>query len=278
MRRIIATLACAASAGLLAPALATPALAQARPADPVAALKKQFVTGHGVKFTERTILTEKGKSSVFVRRSGKFEFAKAGVRSSDITAKFNMTSADRALLPENLQAIFKPERTIRVGTTAYINGGFYGDKLPDGKTWLRFPGGPSGGVTGSFGQIIDIAEPATLKRLVTTATRKGARAYSGTTTIGDLWKISPWFRNIRFGDKPTAAQKKVKIAWQLYVTAKGVPTRIVSKYNGAALEGLSKSETVTVDTHFTGWGGKVSIKAPAADLVAELTDLDLGDS
>lgn len=47
MRRLIATLACAATAST---ALAAPAHAQPRPTDPVSALKKQFVTGHGVRF------------------------------------------------------------------------------------------------------------------------------------------------------------------------------------------------------------------------------------
>ncbi|MFC0864837.1 hypothetical protein ACFHYQ_21315 [Sphaerimonospora cavernae] len=272
MRRLIATLACTAAIGAVAPALATPAHAQAPAADPVSALKKQFVTGHGVAFSERTTLGDGDYSTVMVRRTGKFLFGKRGVAASDISTKFNLTASQREDLSEEIRDFFAPEQTIRVGTTAYFKGGFFGSFLPADKTWLRIPGGPQSGAVGTMGQVIGVTEPETLKTLLAHG-KKVSGGYTGTTTFGELWKVSKWFRGTLFDQKPKAAQSKTKVTWKLFTNAKGVVTRVVSSHSGSA-SGLSGSK-LTTDTVFTGWGRTVSIKAPAAKDVASITDLDL---
>ncbi|ETK33235.1 hypothetical protein MPTA5024_25510 [Microbispora sp. ATCC PTA-5024] len=267
-------MACLATAALLAPVAATSASAQARTADPAAVLQKQFRTGHGVAFTEKILSTERGKTDILIRRAGKFQFGTGGVAASTITSTFNVKASEIKELPEELQGVFRPEQTIRIGTTSYIKGGIFGSFLPDGKTWLKYPSGPPAGMSSMFGQLVGVTEPATLKTLLSTA-KKGSGVYSGRVTFAQLWKVSKWFRSTQVGKKPTGAKAKSQVTWKLYVTAKGLVTRIVSSYPGTAV-GLGAG-AVTTDTRFTGWGGRVSIKPPAADDVAGMADLDLGD-
>ncbi|GAA1291627.1 hypothetical protein Psi02_36150 [Planotetraspora silvatica] len=274
MRRFIATLACATTAAVAASALATPAHAQTRVADPVAVLKKQFVSGHGATFADRTSVKEAGHSNLLLQRSGKFQLNKSGLAASDLTAKFNLSAPQLKDVPKDMRSLLKSERTIRIGTTAYIKGGLLGEYLPKGKTWLKYPKGPVGGTSSALGQLIGVTEPRTLKGLLSHGKRKGS-AYSGTTTFADLWKVSSWFR-YSVGERPTGSDAKTKVSWKLYVTSKGVITRVVSSYNGRAV-GMPGT-TFTVDSRYAHWGAKVSLKAPPASQVAGLADLTPPDS
>ncbi|MBX6167940.1 MAG: hypothetical protein IRY84_09920, partial [Thermobispora bispora] len=151
----------------------------------------------------------------------------------------------------------------------YLKGGLISGFLPAGKTWLKWPGGPAAGFTGSLGQPINITEPGTLRTLISRATKvKGV--CRGTITFGELWKTSKWFRDVRVNTKPKAAEAKTEIDHRLYVDGRGQITRLVSSYDDADLE-----SRVTTDTVFSGWGRRVSIKPPARGTVANLTELDV---
>ncbi|NRQ37937.1 hypothetical protein HII36_39825 [Nonomuraea sp. NN258] len=276
MKRIIAGLALATSVALVtsaAPASATPA--PAAPKDPVAAVKKQLVPGKGVKFTERTTIIDGDERSVFVRRSGMLRFSRSGIAASDITAKSNLKASEMDEdAPDMLKAMAKPERTIKIGNTAYVSGGILSASMPEGSTWFKMPKGPHGGMLGMYGQPVNIAEPATLKALLQTGkpTRDG---YSGKITVGALYKVSPWYRSMSIlMIKPSVKQAKNPISWRLSVNAKGLPIRLVTTFASNALgpsagDGTDRS----VDTRYTGWGGKITIKAPPADQVTdELND------
>ncbi|MFI9554201.1 hypothetical protein [Nonomuraea endophytica] len=261
MKRIFAGVALTVAAAALT---AAPAQAAA-PKDPVVALKKQFVAGTGVKFVDRTILANRGQREIFMRRTGTFAFSKAGLAASDITGKFNFKQSD---LPEDapdlLKGLFAAERTIRVGTTSYISGGMFGTMLPEDKTWIKFPKGPTGGLTGLYGQMVNITEPNTLKTLLKSGKAiKGG--YAGAITVGQLNKVSAWYRASLF-DKPTKKQQKAVISWKLQLDGKGLPKRLVTTYSPVAI-GMDAEgkETLSVDTRYTGWGSKVTITAPPAD-------------
>lgn len=261
----------AGAALTMAAAVTVAAPAQAAPKDPVATLKKQLVPGTGVKFVDRAVAIEKGQREILLRRTGTFQFDKSGIAASDITGKFNIKlSPSDEELPEDFKAIFSPERTIRIGTTSYISGGFFSSMLPADKTWLKLPKGPTGGLTGMYGQLVNVTEPATLKTLL-----KGGKAaggsYTGKITVAELYKVSPWFR-ASFGLGISKPQKKVLksvISWKLALDAKGLPQRLVTTYPLAAI-GIADSKNtslLSVDTRFSGWGGKVAIEAPPADEV-----------
>ncbi|MGW0802005.1 hypothetical protein [Nonomuraea sp. NPDC002799] len=261
MKRILMGVALATTAALVT---ATPALAAA-PKNPLTAVKKQLAPGKGVKFTERTTITEGNKREVFSRRSGTLQFSKSGIAASDVTGKLNIQLSDLGELPDDefgemIKAMAKPERTVRVGTTSYLSGNIWSSLLPEGKTWFKAPKGPAGGLLGSYGQPLNLAETATLKTLL-----KGAKptsiGYTGKTRVGDVWKVSPWLRASLL-EKPSAKGLKSTITWRLTVDKAGLPTRLVTTFSGSVLG--SGSGSATVDTSYTGWGTAVSIKAPPA--------------
>ncbi|MEQ4715117.1 hypothetical protein [Nonomuraea sp. B19D2] len=250
MKRILAGLALTTAAALVT---ATPA-AQAAPVDPVKALKKQFVPGHGVRISEKTRLTVNGKSSgATTRTSGTFEFGKTGVVASDV--KNHATGSDKSLA-----ALFTPPRTITVGGYSYLQGGAFSEDLPEGKTWVRYPGQASGG---TYNQVIDIFDPKVLKAIVSHAKSFKGGTYKGALTYKELAKV--------YGGKLSGPLGKIKIEYALKVNSKGLATQLTSGWT-MDLGVLGKTRSVT-ETRYTGWGSRVKIKAPDKDLWIDVADL-----
>ncbi|MEV8633349.1 hypothetical protein AB0395_16980 [Streptosporangium sp. NPDC051023] len=283
MKRYIAGLACAATAALSVPALASTAHAQA--ADPVTALKSKLGSGQGVTFVDKTKIYTAGKSAVIVDRTGTLQFGPSGIVASDQTGKLRLSEKDLKELNDALAeadqedqddaafirafaGLAKPERVVRIGRTSYISGGFFGEFLPAGKTWLRFPG-DSLGIMGSMTQSVNAAEPETLKALLAHATTKRTGFYSGKITYGELFKVSPWLRASLSGERP-GALSKTAVNWKLYVGADQLPQRLTTTYVA-----YPDKTVTTYDTTYSGWGSKVSIKAPAPETVAKPQELQL---
>ncbi|SDL27205.1 hypothetical protein SAMN05421874_118141 [Nonomuraea maritima] len=274
MKRILTGVALATTAAL---ATATPAMAAA-PKNPVVAVKKTFTAGKGVKFTERTTVAVDGDRQIFTRRSGTLQAGKSGIAASDITAKMNITSKDLdqiedvlgdSELGEMMRAIAKPEHTIRVGSTAYMSGNMWSVLLPEGQTWFKAPNGPAGGVMGMYGQPINAAETGTLKTLLKGA-KPTSNGYAGKVSVNALWKASPWLQSSWRG--MVNPKSKVSISWRLTVDKKGLPTRLVSTYPMSLLIGEGGQGTLSVDTTYSGWGSKVSIKAPTTSVADKMAD------
>ncbi|MFD1542350.1 hypothetical protein [Nonomuraea guangzhouensis] len=272
MKRIIAGLALASAATLIT---AGPALAAPAAKDPVAAVKKQFVAGKGVKFSETTKAIQGPMRGIVIRRSGSYQFSNTGVAASDITGKFNVKGLPAESVDADsdeakfLKALSTPERTIRVGKTSYMSGGIWGEVLPEGKTWFKVPNAPFSGLTGVYGQPLDLTEAATLKTLF-----KGAKAanggYAGKITVGDLRRVSPTFRGNLLLGTPSSKTAKVAISWKLTVDAKGLPSRLVTTFPMTALSSsASKKESLSIETVYSGWGSAVKITAPPADQVTD---------
>ncbi|MEV7011509.1 hypothetical protein [Streptosporangium sp. NPDC051022] len=257
MKRVIAGMSAAAAV-----TLTTALPAQAAPADPVKALRGQFVAGKGVKFTEQSTVTWEDNSEPYIRRTGSFQFGKTGIVASDISSKTAEESDDPSA--PDPTGVFAPSRTIRIGTTSYASGGSYREDMPKGKSWYKDPDGMTGGASGWFGQLVNVAEPATLASLLKGAKRAGG-GYSGTTTFGKLAKVSPWFR----ATLPLRSSDKTVVTFKLTVNRGGLPQRLTTSYPVTGIFDSSgwAGKTLTVDTRFTGWGTKVSIKAPPANKV-----------
>ncbi|ACZ84236.1 hypothetical protein [Streptosporangium roseum] len=275
MKRYIAGLACAATAVLSAPALASTAHAQA--ADPISALKSQFSSGRGVNFVDTTKTQGPQGNMVLAKRTGALQFGPSGISASDQTAQLRFKASDFEDLTEGeededfskfFRGLAKPERVVRIKNTTYVSGGVMGEFMPADKTWVRFPDGLLG-FTGAMSQFVNVAEPATLKALLAHATKHGG-TYSGKITFGELNKVSPWFR-ASLG-APTAKTAKIVVSWKLFLGSDRLAKRLVTTYSTAG----SAESTVTVDTRYTGWGSKVTVKAPPADQVADLKDLEEG--
>ncbi len=274
MNRMLAGLALASAAALMAATPAQAAVTQA-PAKPVTAVKKQLVPGKGVTFTERTTIDNGRMRSIFVRSSGTFQFSKSGIAASAITGKLNIKASDLGELSEEslFKSLTKPERTVRIGTTTYHSGSIWAELLPSGKHWYKAPHGPPAGFTGLFGQPLNIIEPATLKTLFKNA-KPATGGYTGKISIRDLRKVSAYYRAASPGT-PSAKALKAQITWKLSVNAKGLPTRLVTTIPGSAMAvSESSREKMIVDTRYSGWGNKVSIKAPPADEITTKLDGD----
>ncbi|OUC95212.1 hypothetical protein [Streptosporangium minutum] len=273
MKRYIAGLACAATAVLGAPALASTAHAQA--ADPITALKSQFSSGRGVNFVDTTKMQGPQGSMVLAKRTGALQFGSSGISASDQTGQLRFKASDFEGAfgdDEDMSKLFaglaKPERVVRIKNATYVSGGVMGEFMPADKTWVRFPDGMLG-FTGTVSQFVNVAEPATLKTLLAHATKR-AGTYSGKITFGELNKVSPWFRASM--GAPSAKTAKTVVSWKLFLGSDRLAKRLVTTYSAAG----SDESAVTVDTRYTGWGSKVTVKAPPADQIADLKDLEEG--
>ena len=159
----------------------------------------------------------------------------------------------------------KPERVVRIKNATYISGGMFGEFLPADKTWLRYD--TVAGFTGSLSQLVNVAEPSTLKALLAHATVKRAGTYAGKITFGELYKVSPWFR-VSVGQPMSGRTGKVSMSWKLYLGADKLAKRLTTSYPAGS------KDAVTVDTGYTGWGSKVTVTTPPADQVAKLSELE----
>ncbi|MGC5013717.1 hypothetical protein ACLQ2R_23390 [Streptosporangium sp. DT93] len=281
MKRYIAGLACAATAVLSAPALASTAHAQA--ADPITALKSQFKSGRGVTFTDTIKTRRQQKTTVLGKRIGELQFDTSGVVASDYTTSLRFKEGDLAFLTETsggektqadkqfeklLAGMAVPERVIRIKKKAYISGGMFSQFMPADKSWLQYPG-DTHGATGSLGQLVNVAEPATLKALLAHATVKRTSTYTGKITYGELYKISPWFRaGAGVGARATLPPhlRKAKIDWKLVLDGRGLPATLTASYGSGA----------TIHTAYGNWGAPVTITAPPADQIATVKELQAG--
>ncbi|WP_433437504.1 hypothetical protein [Nonomuraea sp. CA-141351] len=250
MKRILAGLALTTAAALVT---ATPA-AQAASVDPVKALQKQLVPGHGVRISEKTRLTLDGKSiGATTRTTGTFEFGKKGIVATDL--KNHAAGSDKSLA-----SALAPPRIITVGGHSYVQGGLFSEDLPEGKKWVRYAAEAGGG---TYNQIIDIFEPKVLKAIVSHAKSFKGGTYKGALTYKELAKV--------YGQKVSGAIGKTKIDYALKVNSKGLVTQLTSGWS-MDFGVLGKTRSIT-ETRYIGWGSKVRIKAPDKDLWIDVADL-----
>jgi hypothetical protein len=236
-------IALAACAPLL---VALPAQAAApKVKDPVRALKGEFVAGHGVRFTETSILS--GPKTKVQSRKGTLQFNAKGIAAFDIVTTF----------PK------RRERVISIGKVSYITGD-PSDRLPEGKTYAKGKS-ETAGAGGFNGQVINPAEPKTLATLIKRG-KLTKHAITGKTTFKELDKISPWFKR----SVPLRVQDDTTVTYALTLTSAGLVSRVKSSYAATAVFGASDydAKTITIDSRFTGWGAKISIKAPDPKTVA----------
>jgi hypothetical protein len=311
MRRLTAGLACAAAAALITPTAAAayadadrPETKQAAPQataknakksknttpDPVAAVGKRLAAGAGVTYRSATTV----QGTVVATTSATFRLDRSGLAASDVTSRLTVKPA---ALGEDAGLAVKPERTIKIGDVTYLNSPLLRKNLPtdrplveengpeaalltdpltSGRAWIETRNGPVAGALGVFGQLVNPAEPGTLKALLATtkSTRSGVvldgaktTVYRGTVTIGRLHKVSPWLRaTLPLKSAPKAAN--TAIDWALYVGKDGLPRRIVTSWSPAAL-GLG-SQKFTVDSRFTSWAANVRVKPPADDQIVRV--------
>lgn len=242
MKRILTGLALTTAVALVT---GTPAQAAV---DPVKALKKQFVPGHGVRIVETSRTTVDGKGLSSAKTAATFVFGRSGVAASDV----RNGAADNGIVPP---------RAITVGGHTYAQGGPYSQSLPEGKKWVRYPGLPTGS---TYSQALDVFDPNVLKALVTKAKSHKGNTYKGWLTQDEL---STATHTKKLGGK----LGKMKIDYVLSVNSKGLASTLKS---GWSMDfGILGSYRQTTTTRYIGWGSKVTIKAPAKDQWVDVSDL-----
>ncbi|MFI9554204.1 hypothetical protein [Nonomuraea endophytica] len=254
MKSLIIALSLVAAAPVTAHAATAP--------DPLAALRKQLSAGKGVSFVQHSV---RGKQAMLDVK-GRLRYDASGLAASDITIKpryGSVREGDPLQTPDEQRNLLlsSPEQIIRVGTAAYTKGKLVAEGLPAGKTWWKQDPGWTNGVRGLLGEIINPAEPATLKALLAKATRSGS-TYRGKIRSTELLKISPWTRATMYW-KPFDNDT---ITWSLTVTPSGLPRKLVTVTTGQSGK--------RVETTYTGWGRKTAIEPPPAARVSTTLNED----
>lgn len=215
-----------------------------------------------MKFTDVTTLVEFAGNTTFLKRTGSFQFGKAGIVASDVTTD------EISWVPNSLLwRLTDSDRTIRIGTDSYYFGGVWAP--PKGKTWIKHPNGMTAGWSGWCSWLVNVAEPATLKALITKGKRTG-RTYSGAISFGALEKVSPWLRNANVIKMPKE-DKAAVLRFTLTLGTNGLPQRLVTVYPQSTHGGTEagrEDRRLSVETRYTGWGSRVTVKAPPASEVA----------
>ncbi|MFI6299919.1 hypothetical protein ACIBEJ_50565 [Nonomuraea sp. NPDC050790] len=231
--------------------------AQAAPKDPVRVLKSLVKPGAGVRVTATSTITDDGTTIDLVSSKAAFALGKRTVGASDITSK--------PISPTiQMKDDRGPERVISIGKDVYINGGPMADDLPKGKTWTKTTASfLKAGIYGRYGQPVNPAEPGTLAALLKRAKRAG-NVYTGTISLQELYKISPWFSSTS-----QIGREDVPLTYRISVTGAGFVSKVTSTFPGdtVTIQPGFDDEKVVVVSSYTGWGKKVSIKAPPASKV-----------
>ncbi|NRQ37936.1 hypothetical protein HII36_39820 [Nonomuraea sp. NN258] len=238
MKRLLAAVALVAATAFLAPAPA----AAAAPADPVKALERQYVPGHGVEFVLRETSVGRRRTTSFTM-SGELEFDRSGVVAADVSVRG---------LDDLLGKNFKKIRFLYADRRLYIRPVGTKEGLPEGKSWVRLPAGDSDGEIFDF----DTIRPSALKTLISRATSVKDRTYRGALSGKHAEAVS-------------GGSGRFSYLLTLYST--GLPKRSVFHWK-------SDNEILGPRDHYsemrlTNWGMKVDIAPPSEDQVIDTDDL-----
>ncbi|TDD46789.1 hypothetical protein E1286_19820 [Nonomuraea terrae] len=134
---------------------------------------------------------------------------------------------------------------------------------------MKYDDMPSGGLSDSYGQVLNAAEPATLAALIKNGKRTDDTV-TGTITFGELVEHSRWFRS----SWPTTIAARTEVSYTLTLTPAGLVSGLQSAYRALdTWDRKIEGKLIAVDTRCSGWGRKVSIKAPDPRKVAFLPRL-----
>lgn len=262
MKRLVVV---AAAAGVAAIFAGTGQAQAAAPADPVTALKKQFSPGRGVRVTETATSTITGITGpITSRTTGVIGFGKSAALDYDLVSKTKLT--DRQKADAKLSQDYEPPpiHAVKVGRSTYVQGFNWGTP-PEGKSWIRFSGNSHWGNDGQRGdQLVDVLNPAILKKVISKATVTEAGEYRGTLTFKDGY--------------PSDSDPD-KISFRLLVNRDQLPVRLITEYTAKTQypndEGklVKATEHSIIDTRYSDWGTKVTVAKPPAREIVDFDDL-----
>ncbi|MEW9551024.1 hypothetical protein [Nonomuraea sp. NPDC050783] len=199
--------------------------------------------------------------TVFLRRTGVLQYGKPVKGGTGTVAAADLRSTyipHEGPVFNGMDDLLGDERTITVGRYSYSKGIKLFGATRKGKSWVKFKRPVPGGLSGRYSQDVNAAEPATLQVLIKHGERSG-RTYKGAVEEAALWKASPWFRATTLV-KPEDGT----LQYELTLGADGLPQRLVTSYLAKEhwAESLVNDDVITIDTRYTGWGGKVHVTVP----------------
>ncbi|MFF4413058.1 hypothetical protein ACFYY8_11045 [Streptosporangium sp. NPDC001559] len=164
--------------------------------------------------------------------------------------------AGKLFSEKDLERLRSPLHAIKVGRHTYVSG-LRPDRMSEGEDWLRFGDEVLWGAKGQRGsQVLDILDPAVLRKLIARSVSPRPGEYRGAITTDELYGEGTW--GVR------------KVSYRLFVDADQLPVRLVTESSEKvtlALEegtkGVRRTEHAVVDTHYRGWGAKTTITAPS---------------
>ncbi|MDX3109480.1 hypothetical protein [Nonomuraea angiospora] len=238
MKRVLA-------AAVAAAALLTAAPAQAAAPDPVRALEKQFVAGHGVKISEVSRMEATDEAPSTSQMTGTYAFGESGIVAADLT----MRSRPKKSSP------LMTFRFVIVDKQVYVQGQGLEKELPEGKTWVRLGGAANATVTS---HPVDIFRPAALKGLLSHARSVKSGLYSGSLTSKQLSKLN-------------ASKSGLPMDYRLNIGPTGLPSRLRTS---SQLDFGKWWVRETADTRYSAWGHKATIEAPPEEQVIDSKDIE----
>ncbi len=240
--------------------------------DPVGAIQRQLVPGHGVKIIQRTRVNWSGSWSTHKPVRGVVGFGNGKIVATDLT-NFNLG-------PHGT-------RNICIGKRGYeLHAKPDPDwPLPPGKSWVTYEW-PCQLVLKS-GHHVSLSDPATLRAVLATTAHKrpagvydGVRTtlYEGAITFAQLHKAKPDMR-IGFRSRPTGKYATWKVSWRLWIGPDQLVRRAWSSWRDPN-DSLDRSAVdkpyyaFVEDLRLSNWGMKLDIQPPPADETVASEELD----
>ncbi|WP_431930371.1 hypothetical protein [Nonomuraea jabiensis] len=292
----------------LALVAAAPATAHARTAepDPMAGLRSLLVSGAGATAEfygqvstdlSKEVQLSNGRrtsigSGIGLRGTGKVKLGRAGVLASEHTRQLSVSNKE-LMAEEAPKDPYFAGVLATVGTLRTISlGGWQYQLAPQAKTWVRT--GRASGAAAAYGdQFVNVLEPATLRKLLATKTRKSVapwttdhttgrrqRIYTltGTIKLKELYRVSPSFREAA----GSAALGNSEVTWTYMYDDRGWPYRVGWRFYAhprPEVPGLGHDRILRAHlaTQYRNWDKPMTITAPQAKPGRGLAVDDLAD-
>ncbi|WP_345575654.1 hypothetical protein [Nonomuraea rosea] len=234
-----------------------PASGAATDGDPVAAIQRQLVKGHGVRITEYSTFNSSPSSGWerFKPTKGVVGFGDGKVTATDLW---------------DLQVGVAGVRDICIGKRIWEHDPK--DKLPNGKKWVTFKYPCVLRLETGY---LRLDKPDVLAAvLATTTTTKALDTYDGSPTtlregsisFRQLWNVRPELRDGFLKDE----RADWTIDWRLWIGQDGLVRRAWSKWRepaGDKWKGVTNGRSwlgFVSDVRYSDWGMKLTIKSPPA--------------
>ncbi|MEW9531932.1 hypothetical protein [Microbispora sp. NPDC049125] len=212
--------------------------------------------------------------------TGRLQVGPKGVVAAEMTRKLAFGTKARQLMARDARTdrycawVLASEGITR---TVSVKGRQYQSPPKAGK-WVDL--GRSSGAAAAYGdQVINVFEPATLRKLLsgvdkrsasdwykdrTTGRRQRIYTLSGNITFAELYKVSPSFREAAGANTNGA----VEVTWTYMYDDRGLPYRVGWRFYALPQKnqgiGQGRITRLYLATQYRGWGTNTSIRAPKA--------------